>query len=194
MGKTEDLKNKTAERTDQAEHAVEENVDKMEHSKVGKKIPTSIDHVDFKHVIYGTLVMVLFSTIPIYLFLSAAIQARPETETFKINLFKAIKMTLMIVGIFGVFFDALIIAIKRKALFKVTLLLKCLKVCIVVISILIVKLDSALSKGLFITYAASTIALDLIFVYYASIYFKRIDSDKFDSEGNPKRQEETEKV
>lgn len=183
MPQTEELKKKTQEKTDQAEHAVEQQVDKVEHSKVGSKIPTKIQNVDFKDIIYATLVMIMFSTIPIYLFVSMEIVASTTKMAW---IYTFMEWCLLICGIGAVLFDALVIAMKQKMLFKLTLLFKVVKIAVTLISILVVKMAGNFARALYIIYALSTIGLDFIFIYYATLFFGRLSSDKFDEDANPK--------
>lgn len=191
MSNADELKEKTKEKTEEAEKKVNEQVDKVENSKVGSKMPTQIKEIDLKGIIYANLMMIMFNTVPIYLFLGIA--DGMSTSNFKF-IYKICKWALFFSGIVCVIFDAMVIAFKQRAFYKLSLIIKAVKISITILSLFACKFTSNIDRSLYIMYGLSCIMMDLVFIYYSSLYFKRLASDDFDDEGNPKKQDDNEQV
>lgn len=180
--KTDELKKQTMEAADQAEEKVKEGVGKVEHSKAGQYIPTHIEKVEFKSIIYATIVMNFLTTLPIYLMFSLTDDKAATAHAMKyIYLF-----LFTFCGLVAPFFDALTIAMKLELLVKGLMLLKIIKGVCLVISPFLLSFKLKIATGLFIVYLFGVAFLDLVFVYYTVLYFDRLRSEHFDDNGNPK--------
>lgn len=189
--KTDKIKNQTRETAEFAEHGVETGVDRVEKSRVGQAIPTYIEKVHFRDIVYGTLGLSVILTIPLYLIICDELSAaEPKYKVFK----QCVKYILLFAGLVASIFDLAVIMLHMERFWIATLLFRALKVIAVLISIFIINIDGMFPKGLFVVYSVlGVLFIDFLFVYYGVLYFKRTNSDAYDEMGDRKQEKSTER-
>ncbi|KAM0687174.1 hypothetical protein COBT_001589 [Conglomerata obtusa] len=182
---TAEYKDKAAKGADEAEKKVEEGVEAVEHSKYGQKIPTHIEKIEFREIVFGTIFMVGVLIIPVYLLIS--IDAKIETKGLFSFAKNFVKWSIIIAGFIGLAFDVVMIMSKKTLLLKVSMVLKLWKAVACLLMIIFISNLRGLNRLLLIVYLCGVIMVDALFIYYTVIYFKRINSDDYDDKGTPKK-------
>lgn len=181
--KTEEMKNQTMEAANKAEDNVKHGVDKLEHSKVGKLIPTRIDTINFKTIIYMAIIFDAIMTIPVCLMLGIG----SAGTGFRAKLISFTKYIFFFFTLISPIVDFVTISMKLERIIKVLMLLKAIKVVFVIISFFLLNFGggSVLLKLLLFVFLLGVTLIDFIVVYYTVIYFNRLKSDEYDENGNP---------
>lgn len=185
--RADEVKEQMRKKSDQAEQKVKESVKRAESSRVGQHIPTSIDNMTFKDIIKITLFLNAVMTVGLYIIVSAGVvNAQPKLRYICLLVAKYI---ILIFGIGGILMDAVFFFAHLFGLFKIFLLLKAIKVVGTVILCFAQKLEAWHLVIMSCFYMICCVVLDLCFIYYLAIFQERMESDDYDENGMPKKDE-----
>lgn len=166
----------------EADKKVDQGVNAIEQSKVGQVLPTHIEKIEFRDIVFGLLFLIGILTIPTYLFISTYIEAKAPTRSW-VGLM--CYYSLLFTGVLGIAFDMVVIMMKKQPLLKVSMLLKVIKAITLVVMMFLLRKGGLIANCLRIAYFLGVMAVDALFVYYSAIYFRRLASSDYDDQGRP---------
>lgn len=174
-------KNKEEEVVDRAEVAeqkVVEAVDKIETSKMGRSLPTEVHNIQIGDIVKMLLLSNFANFMPLYIIFTRDVSSYVNWIRKLLNFIFIVSFIWNVtLGFFGYVSGA-------KELYKFLLagtIVKGATSLIIMIMCTIGQGFSSIAIGfIFVLYVSF---LDLLFLYYLALYFKRLDSDEYDQYG-----------
>lgn len=169
------------QKLNEADKQVKGNIQSIERSAVGNKIPKEIGNITFFDLLKYTWVAILILDLAIVLILDAR---QMGTRWFSKYTMTAMKLLFLVVGMLADFAMLIVFMSKMSYLFKFVFCIKAVKSILVIITL--VSSSSSTFMYLFSgVFGLLVLILDFLFVYYLSIYFDRLESEEYDDYGAP---------
>lgn len=164
-----------------ADKQVKGNIQHIEKTTVGQKIPKEIESITFFDLLKYTWVAALILDLAIVLILDAR---KMGTRWFARYPMTTIKFVFLVVGMLADFAMFIVFMSSMSYMFKFVFCSKAIKSVIVIVS-LVVSSSGAMMYVFSGVFGVLVLILDFLFVYYLSIYFDRLESEEYDDYGIP---------
>ncbi|KAL0265925.1 UNVERIFIED_CONTAM: hypothetical protein PYX00_011642 [Menopon gallinae] len=169
------------QKLNEADKQVKGNIQNIERTTVGKKIPKEIGNVTFFDLLKCTWVAVLILDLAIVLILDAR---QAGTKWFSKYPMIIIELLFLVVGMLADFAMFAVFMSSLSYMFKFVFCIKMVK-SVLVILVLVISSTGTLMHIFSGVFGILILILDFLFVYYLSIYFDRLESDEYDDYGIP---------
>lgn len=164
-----------------AERHVKGNVNEIQKSRVGQNIPTQIQNVTFYDLLKYTWVAVLSLDLAMVLITEAR---KMGTEKAKGYVFLFLKVLFLVTGMLADFTSLFIFAAGMLHFFKFLFVTKILKTCVCVF-ILFLSVEGIFMQLCSVLFGILIASIDLLFIYYLSLYLNRLEQDEYNDYGIP---------
>lgn len=169
------------QKLDQADKQVKGNIQNIERTTVGRKIPKEIGNITFFDLLKCTWVAVLILDLAIVLIMDAR---QVGTRWFSRYPMSTIKLLFLVVGMLADFAMFIVFMSSMSYMFKFVFCIKAVKSILVIVT-MVMSSSGALMYMFSGVFGVLVLILDFLFVYYLSIYFDRLESDEYDDYGIP---------
>ncbi|EJW05149.1 hypothetical protein EDEG_00760 [Edhazardia aedis USNM 41457] len=180
------VKEETVKKAKDADKAIDNQFNKIDQSKLGEFLPTHVENISLKTIVYFTIFLSALTTIAIYLMIVAqnATKAKGEQKATFANLMCYL---LLIVGICGIVYDMVVIMMRMMVFFKISLIIKLIKVINIFCIGFCLEISGIFTKGLLFIFLFGCFITDLLYIKYGYKYFSVNESN--DGEQNTKEPE-----
>ncbi|KAG0438069.1 hypothetical protein DMUE_3330 [Dictyocoela muelleri] len=178
--KTEELK----KHMEKVESKVYNIIDHIENTSLGQKLPTKIENIKFSDIVEMLLILCIIYTGAIY----SILQCKSYESGHMKWIWSVLKWGFLFIGVAGSIFDFFIYLLVYGELNVFSICLRILKMVTVAVFVVAAMLSGFLSNFIVIMVYIFMIALDLTVLYYMTIFFKRVQSDKYDNYGDLKEE------
>eukprot|EP00866_Antonospora_locustae_P001945 jgi/Antlo1/1945/117 len=167
------------QKLNETDKQVKSNIQHIEKTAVGQKIPKEIENITFFDLLKYTWVASLILDLAIVLILDAR---QMGTRWFSRYPMTTIKMVFLVVGMLADFAMFIVFMSSMSNMFKFVFCTKAVKSVLVIVA-LIMSSSGAMMYVFSGVFGFLVLIIDFLFVYYLSIYFDRLESEEYDDYG-----------